>query len=112
MKFLNAISTAVLAGLSLLLPAAYGEENYECKSDQTFCYSCISSLGLSDFNSYIEKGEPLFVGGEIYGSHQFTINSLDGTSLKYLIQSIGVDPSYQLFEASGSLWKICTFKNT
>ncbi|VDB96462.1 BgtE-5783 [Blumeria graminis f. sp. tritici] len=106
MKLLNTTSTAALAGLLLLMPAAFGAEYYECWDGEKFPAEQITHLASrATVGRKISNG-PDVPYGQNHKTRKFT-RVPSGVITTYLIQVDKVDSSIRLFELTSSQWSAC-----
>ncbi|CAD6503153.1 BgTH12-02822 [Blumeria graminis f. sp. triticale] len=111
MKFLRAATVAAMAGLLLLVPAAYGKMYYQCVSEKTFTVSAIEKYKKKASIDQVRSDDPEVITGQQCKAARFTERLQNKVKMSYLFQVVGMEPSYRLFEYNESTWQPCILRN-
>ncbi|CCU79651.1 CSEP0085 putative effector protein [Blumeria hordei DH14] len=109
MKFFSSVTTAAMAGLLLLIPAANGSY-YECNSGQIFDISTVRIKAALATHEQSHTIEPDVPSPRERKSFAFDVVNDQYGSQWYLVQYTGTFPTYYFFELGGTDWEPCTFK--
>ncbi|CCU75836.1 CSEP0254 putative effector protein [Blumeria hordei DH14] len=113
MKFISTATTAALAGIILLAPAAYGNQHYKCddgdpvgvEEAQSMEDDCASTKNLDE--------HPAILTGESHKSYLFARRvylNKPGISI-YMIQVYGNPKKYQLSRHVDKEWIVCSLQD-
>ncbi|CCU74274.1 putative candidate secreted effector protein [Blumeria hordei DH14] len=114
MKLISSFTTVVLAGLLLLIPAAYASIQYRCPRGDVVSMDMVLHYS-SDHNERYNRDEyPLIPTGENYTSTTFRNerDSMEIFHIDYLIQVYGDPPQYQLSQLSNGIWNVCSMEKS
>ncbi|CCU79713.1 putative candidate secreted effector protein [Blumeria hordei DH14] len=110
MKFFSSATTAALAGLLLLVPAANGEQYFKCDSGKEFTMAEVVSYGKSATAELSRTIEPSVDDYLTRISYQFEIDYMIGGKYWYLVQICQSQGTYYFYELGGSYWNQCAPK--
>ena len=111
MKFLSTAIATALAGLSLLVPAVYGDRQYRCQRGNIISEKEVLS-NISDSALTPNREEhPDIPTGESHTTYFYTDILPHQLRTSYLIQVYGKPPNYQFSQYSREGWKLCTLEN-
>ncbi|CCU75671.1 unnamed protein product [Blumeria hordei] len=110
MKFLRAATAAALTGLLLLVPASYGLMTYECVSKNTIPIATIEKYEKKATVEKAKEGDPEVPRGQRCKAKRFTVRLPNRETMLYLLQVIGPQPSYQLYEYHEPKWHPCLLR--
>ncbi|SZF03383.1 unnamed protein product [Blumeria hordei] len=113
MKFISTATTAALAGILLLAPAAYGNRQFKCDDGNLMSLEDVKKKACnSAFVENIDK-HPNVPTEESHKSYLFaqrTYANIPGLSA-YLLQVYGDPKKYQLSQYSDMEWKVCSLQD-
>ncbi|CAD6499054.1 BgTH12-04706 [Blumeria graminis f. sp. triticale] len=113
MKFLSTTITAVFAGISLLVPTAYGNLQYRCEIGDPITESQVLETVNKSFlidNSPQHPAIPTTEPHKTYFSTRPWSGSESGIA-SFLIQVYGQPPKYQVYQGVARGWRLCTLEN-
>ncbi|CAD6506589.1 BgTH12-07815, partial [Blumeria graminis f. sp. triticale] len=101
MKLISIASTTALAGLLLLVPAAYGDR-HQCSYGKAFSISEIQNK--LEYGNFVDArpGDPTDPDGIKFYAMRFDMMPVLGVTITYLIQIVYEPPYYRFYEKTSS----------
>ncbi|CCU79680.1 CSEP0083 putative effector protein [Blumeria hordei DH14] len=109
MKFFSSATTAALAGLLLLVPAANGEQYFKCHSGRQFTMERVRTYANYATTRLSQTIEPTVDEAETRVSFEFDLLDSRNEKYYYLVQFSSSESTYYVFELGGTYWQPCSF---